>query len=80
MSQYAFQRNIVINRQRRLSLLVGLLSSKVACQMAEAYNHDRKYPLSEGHIRSHRELGDQWGYFSLREMKRLVAKIKSDQV
>jgi hypothetical protein len=33
-----------------------------------------------GAYNSHRELGDQWGYFSLREMERLVAKIKSDQV
>ena len=33
-----------------------------------------------GAYNSHRELGDQWGYFSLREMKRLVAKIKSAQV
>jgi hypothetical protein len=33
-----------------------------------------------GAYNSHRELGEQWGYFSLREMKRLVTKIKSDEL
>jgi len=32
-----------------------------------------------GAYNSRRELGKQWGYFSLREMERLVAKIKSDE-
>lgn len=31
-----------------------------------------------GAYNSHRELGEQWGYFSLREMERLIAKIKRD--
>jgi hypothetical protein len=31
-----------------------------------------------GAYNSYRELGKRWGYFSLREMESLVAKIKSD--
>jgi len=43
--------------------------------------HPKAQPLEIiGAYNSHRELGEQWGYFSLREMKRLVAKIKSDEL
>jgi hypothetical protein len=31
-----------------------------------------------GAYNSHRELGEQWGYFSLREMECLIAKIKRE--
>jgi len=43
--------------------------------------HPQAQPLEIiGAYNSHRELGEQWGYFSLREMERLVAKIKSDEL
>ena len=43
--------------------------------------HHQAQPLEIiGAYNSHRELGEQWGYFSLREMERLVAKIKSDEL
>jgi hypothetical protein len=33
-----------------------------------------------GAYNSYRRLGEQWGYFSLKEMERLVTKIKSDEL
>ena len=51
------------------------------CVNSYLKQHPEAPPLQIiGAYNSHRELGDQWGYFSLREMERVVAKIKSDQV
>jgi hypothetical protein len=66
-------------------LLRDRLSSRSRFQSREEWvksylkQHPQALPLQIiGPYNSQRRLGKRWGYFSLREMERLVAKIKSE--
>jgi hypothetical protein len=68
-------------------LLLERRSSRLRLKKREEWvrsylkQHPHAPPLQIiGAYNSHRELGEQWGYFSLREMERLIAKIKRGEL